>query len=235
MNISDKMLERLTYVTAITACAAWPVVILLAGILSKSLLNAFFLLIAGAVYLFGANKVLGLGSYDRKYSPLRFFYGACILTGLLVALIVLSGHSLGWMWALLFALQVAMFVLYIKMKTNEERILDTLWKEKRERESRVQMASQATNIQDYARALGLNVISSGGAVRDIHLSQFAGQLRCQHCNQIQAAREWPLNGDIFPFYYQKQAGKYNLKMTCPACGLDWYVAWDEDPGKMLPL
>jgi hypothetical protein len=69
----------------------------------------------------------------------------------------------------------------------------------------------------------------------MHISQFAGELPCQHCFKPQRAREWPINGDNVPFYYQKDPGNYSLKLTCPDCGKDWYVVWDQNPGPITPL
>lgn len=69
----------------------------------------------------------------------------------------------------------------------------------------------------------------------MHISQFAGQLICQNCFKPQKAREWPLSGDNVPFFYQKEPGNFSLKLTCPHCGEDWYVVWDENPGGISPL
>jgi Zn finger protein HypA/HybF involved in hydrogenase expression len=69
----------------------------------------------------------------------------------------------------------------------------------------------------------------------MHLSQFANELRCQHCSEVHGAKQWPANGDMVPFYYQKDAGRFSLAVTCPHCGKEWYVVWDENPGPIMPL
>jgi len=63
----------------------------------------------------------------------------------------------------------------------------------------------------------------------MHISQFTGELTCQHCWKPQQAEDWPINGDYVPFYYQKKPGNYSLKLTYPHCGRDWYVVWDANP------
>ena len=69
----------------------------------------------------------------------------------------------------------------------------------------------------------------------MHISQFAGELICQHCFKLNKANAWPANGDYVPFYYQKETGNYSLKITCPHCGKVWYVVWDDNPGPITPL
>jgi Zn finger protein HypA/HybF involved in hydrogenase expression len=69
----------------------------------------------------------------------------------------------------------------------------------------------------------------------IHISQFANELRCKHCGQINQASEWPERGDWVPFYHQDEPGRYTLTLTCPHCGKEWYVVWDDDPGPIKPL
>lgn len=69
----------------------------------------------------------------------------------------------------------------------------------------------------------------------MHISQFAGSLRCKHCGGTQRAETWPVSGDAVPFYYQDEPGNYTLELTCPHCGRRWYVVWDDNPGAFLPL
>lgn len=69
----------------------------------------------------------------------------------------------------------------------------------------------------------------------MHISEFANDLHCQHCWKAHGTKVWPVNGDYVAFYYQKEPGNYTLKLTCPHCGRDWYVVWDDDPGPMEPL
>jgi Zn finger protein HypA/HybF involved in hydrogenase expression len=69
----------------------------------------------------------------------------------------------------------------------------------------------------------------------MHLSEFANELRCQHCGETHGTKQWPVNGDMVPFYYQKEAGRYSLTVTCPHCGKEWNVVWDENPGPIMPL
>jgi hypothetical protein len=69
----------------------------------------------------------------------------------------------------------------------------------------------------------------------MHLSQFASELRCQHCGRMHGTRRWPEAGDYVPFYFQKERGNYSLDVACPHCAGTWYVVWDSDPGPMLPL
>jgi hypothetical protein len=69
----------------------------------------------------------------------------------------------------------------------------------------------------------------------MNASVFADKLRCAHCGETNAAKEWPANGDRVPFYYQREPGQFCLKLNCPHCKKDWYVAWDIDPGPAAPL
>ncbi len=69
----------------------------------------------------------------------------------------------------------------------------------------------------------------------MHISEFASQLSCPHCGKTHGTKEWPVNGDIVPFYYQEESGKHNLMVTCPHCGKKWYVVWDNNPGTIKPL
>ncbi len=69
----------------------------------------------------------------------------------------------------------------------------------------------------------------------MHISMFAGELRCRHCGQMHATDEWPERGDGVAFYYQDEPGRYSLTVSCPYCGKDWYIVWDDDPGPIMPL
>lgn len=69
----------------------------------------------------------------------------------------------------------------------------------------------------------------------MHISEFANQLWCPHCGKTHGTKEWPVGGDIVPFCFEKEPGNYSLRLTCPYCGRDWYVVWDEDPGPTRPL
>jgi DNA-directed RNA polymerase subunit RPC12/RpoP len=66
-------------------------------------------------------------------------------------------------------------------------------------------------------------------------SEFATKLSCQYCGKNHRAYEWPVNGDLVPFFYQKKPGKFNLEVTCPHCNKKWFVVWDEDPGRIEGL
>ncbi|MDH5703905.1 MAG: hypothetical protein OEY99_06790 [Aigarchaeota archaeon] len=69
----------------------------------------------------------------------------------------------------------------------------------------------------------------------MHISEFADKLPCVHCGKINRVKEWPVSGDYVPFYHQKEPGRYTLKVTCPHCGREWYVVWDDNPGPIKPL
>jgi hypothetical protein len=69
----------------------------------------------------------------------------------------------------------------------------------------------------------------------VHISRYADKLRCTHCGNVQQAREWPLRGDQTALYFQDDPGRYGIKLHFPQCGRDWYVAWDDDPGPIMPL
>lgn len=67
------------------------------------------------------------------------------------------------------------------------------------------------------------------------ISAFAGNLQCQYCASRHGTNFWPEHGDMVPFYFQKDPGKFSLKVSCPHCGRDWYVVWDQSPGEMRSL
>jgi len=68
-----------------------------------------------------------------------------------------------------------------------------------------------------------------------HMSQFANKLHCQYCGQQHGSKQWPVNGDAIPFYFQKEIGRYSLLVKCPSCGKEWYIVWDMDPGIIKTL
>jgi len=69
----------------------------------------------------------------------------------------------------------------------------------------------------------------------INISEFADKLICQYCYKTHGTKSWPVNGDMVPFYHQKEPGNYNLKVTCPYCKKEWYVVWDDNPGPIKSL
>jgi len=69
----------------------------------------------------------------------------------------------------------------------------------------------------------------------MHWSQFAGDLVCQYCFKKNQSKTWPVNGDMVPFYFQTDKGEFNLAVTCPLCGKEWYVVWDQNPGPIQTL
>ena len=69
----------------------------------------------------------------------------------------------------------------------------------------------------------------------MHISRFAHQLKCTHCEEFHGTDKWPVDGDMVPFYHQNKSGNFSLKVTCPHCGSDWYVVWDNNPGPIQPL
>ena len=233
MKIDEKLLVKIEPIAAVIAWIAWLIVIVLAGVLSHSIIYSLLMIAAGGVFIFGFLRYMDMSSYERWYSPKRFLYWASLAFGIILSLIILFNLKVGWTWVILIGLQLAAYLIYSQIKANEDRILNTLVEDKLNRERRVQMASQATNIHDYANALGLKVIRDRKT--QTHISQFAGDLKCQHCGKSQGAKEWPLSGDSVPFYYQKEPGNYSLKLTCPHCGKIWYVVWDNNPGTIIPL
>lgn len=69
----------------------------------------------------------------------------------------------------------------------------------------------------------------------MHISMFANELVCQHGHKIHGTEGWPTNGDMTPFFFQKQPSNHSLQTKCPHCKKDWYVVWDNDPGAIQPL
>ena len=65
-----------------------------------------------------------------------------------------------------------------------------------------------------------------------HISQFADKLQCIYCGKMCDSPIWPVSGDHFPFYYQKETGNYTLPIPCSHCGKEWFVVWDDNPGPM---
>lgn len=68
-----------------------------------------------------------------------------------------------------------------------------------------------------------------------HLSQFAGQLNCLHCDAVVSTNVWPLNGDAIPFYFEETPGAYSVEIKCSDCGNTSFVVWDECPGPIEKL
>lgn len=235
MKNSDKLLEKLMPFAIVIAAIAWLAVLIIAGLLSRSLLPSVLMTGAGAVFIFGFLKFTDMGSYDKEFSSRRYLYWLAMAIGLILALIILLNQGVGWIWVILAGLQLTVHIMFSQIKANEDRIINNLVEAKLNRERQTQMASQATNIYDYANALGLKVITSSDRKTPAHISQFAGALKCQHCGKSQEAKEWPLSGDSVPFYYQKDPGKYSLKLICPHCDKTWYVVWDNNPGSIIPL
>jgi len=240
MKISDEMLNELFPISAIIAGIAWLAAIVLTGFLYQSFLFPLVIVLACASFVFGFIKFLDMSSYDQKYSSLRFLYWFCMVAGLLLAAILLFGCQSTWMWLILCALQALPFAIYLQIQANENRILDALVEDKLDREQRAQRAARSTNIYDFAEALGLKIIRDNTSEKNentgtMNISQFAGNLPCQYCSKPQRAKEWPIKGDYVAFYYQKEPGNYSLKLTCPHCGKDWYVVWDDNPGAINPL
>jgi len=88
---------------------------------------------------------------------------------------------------------------------------------------------------DFGRKRGRSITHWGGEGIKMHVSQFANKLRCQYCGKVHSTREWPINGDATPFYFQDEPGRYTLKVSCPHCGKDWYVVWDDYPGPIKTI
>jgi hypothetical protein len=216
------------------AILSWIAAIIFMGVLSRSMLYTLLTIIACAIFVFGAIKFLGQRSYNTKN---RSLYWVLMLAGLLLALWTYSKIGRYWAALILAVVELVPMLLERQQKVNEDRHLDIhLYGRPQTDADRILRATQATNMRDYASALGLNYIPAGGAVeRPRATSQFASHLTCQHCSQPQSAKEWPANGDMVALYYQKEPGRFSLKMTCPNCGKDWYVVWDQDPGPFLPL
>jgi hypothetical protein len=234
MKISDKLLDKLILVTLALAALSWLAAIVIMGIISRSVLYTVLTVLAAAAGLFGLYKYLAQSSYERKMNSLTVLL---VGIGLILSVWTFSHIRLTWAWLILCLLQILPLVFLRQSKINEDRRMDIhLYGRPQTDADRIRRATQATNMRDYASALGLNYIPAGGAaVRPRATSQFASHLTCQHCHQPQPAREWPVNGDMVAIYYQKEPGRYSLKMTCPHCGKDWYVVWDQDPGQILPL
>lgn len=68
-----------------------------------------------------------------------------------------------------------------------------------------------------------------------HLSQFAGELECLHCDALVRSKVWPLNGDSVAFYFENAPGAHSVEINCEACGNRWFVVWDEYPGPIETL
>lgn len=66
-------------------------------------------------------------------------------------------------------------------------------------------------------------------------SDMAKELRCAYCYKPNNAKEWPLNGDHVPFFYENEPGEFSVKIHCSECNKDWYVIWDYDPGQIVAV
>ena len=69
----------------------------------------------------------------------------------------------------------------------------------------------------------------------MHISQSANNLTCQHCWKRDGNSQQPVNGDFVPYHRHKDPGGFDLPLTCPHCGKQWYVVWDQDPGPVRKL
>jgi len=230
------LLGKLGLITLTIAALSWLAAIITVGVLSKSILYITLIVIGCPAFIFGYINYMMMDNYDRKYKGRRYLYYLSMGVGVIMAYWTMTHVKIFWAWAALCLLQILPIYIFQKQETFNNRIMDNTAARQPNREDRVTMASRATNMRDYASALGLNYIpASRPVVRPLTTSQFAARLTCQHCSQPQAAREWPVNGDMVPFYSQKEPGKYSLKITCLNCGKDWYLAWDQDPGQFMPL
>ena len=224
----------LILVTLCLALLSWIAAIVLVGVLTRSFLYAFLALLAAAASLFGLYKYMVQPFYEKDFNSLTV-----LMLGIGLALgfwVFYKIHHI-WVWGIVGILLLIPLYLERQSKIREDRRMDIhLYGKPQTDADRIARANQATNMREYASALGLNYIpASGPVIRPRHASQFAASLNCVHCSERQAAREWPANGDAVPFYFQKEPGKFTLKLVCPKCGKDWYVAWDQDPGQILPL
>lgn len=64
---------------------------------------------------------------------------------------------------------------------------------------------------------------------EVHPYRYTKQLACEQCGKMVETKEWPARGDRVDFFFMKSAGGYNIKMTCPHCGNEWYVSWGDNP------
>jgi hypothetical protein len=233
-KLQQKTNNLIILVTLALAVLSWVAAIVLMGVLSGFSLYTVTTIFAAAAGLFGLYKYMVQSAYDRNINGLTVLLMGL---GLILALWTFNHIHLAWAWLVLCLLQVLPVIFMRQDKINENRRMDIhLYGRPQTDADRIAMASQATNMRDYASAMGLTYIpASGPVVHPSAASQFAARLTCAHCSQPQAASQWPVNGDMVPFYNQKEPGKHSLKMTCPNCGKDWYVTWDQNPGQILPL
>ena len=233
-NFLQKNFGSIILVTLVLAVLSWIGAIVLVGVLSRSLLYILLTVIAAGACLFGLYKYLEQSSYEKGINPVTLLLMGF---GLILAAWPFYQIHLTWVWLVVCVLQVLPILLMRLDKINEDRRMDVhLYGRPQTDADRIARATQATTMRDYASALGLNYIpdtSTSASLRS-H-SQFASSLHCQYCLQPHPAREWPINGDMVAMYFQKEPGRYALKMSCPNCSKDWYVVWDQDPGQILPL
>lgn len=229
----QKNIEKFILVTLILAALSWIAAIVIIWIISRSLLYILLTVLAAAASLFGLYKYLEQSSYERDINRLTLLLMGF---GLVLALWTYNHYHLVWVWLVICVLQVLPFLLLRQDKIYEDRRMDNYMAAIQTDANRVARATQATTMQDYASALGLSYIPDSSTTASLRSqSQFASSLHCQYCHQPQSARDWPINGDMLAMYFQKEPGRYSLKMTCAKCGRDWYVVWDQDPGQILPL
>jgi len=69
----------------------------------------------------------------------------------------------------------------------------------------------------------------------MHYSEFANKLNCYNCGKTHGTKNWPIRGDLVPFYSEDTPGNFTLPVVCPHCGHKWYVVWDDNPGPIKPL
>ncbi|MFH2038499.1 MAG: hypothetical protein ABIJ65_03590 [Chloroflexota bacterium] len=229
----QKNIEKFILVTLILAALSWIAAIVIIWIISRSLLHILLIVLAAAAGLFGLYKYLEQSSYERDINRLSLLLMGF---GLILAAWTFYQIHFTWVWLIVCLLQVLPFLLIRQDKFYEDLLMDGYLAAIQTDADRVARATRATTMQDYASALGLSYIPDRSTTAGLRShSQFASSLHCQYCHQPQHAREWPVNGDIQAMYFQKEPGRYSLKMTCAKCGKDWYVVWDQDPGQILPL
>lgn len=230
MKISEDLLNKLVLASMGIAAVAWLAAVIGMGFLSRSVLYTLLTVVACAVFVFGFLNTISWDMYNS--SSKRYLYWLSMGVGIVLAYWTFQKMHLVWAWAVLCVLQIIPLWLNRQSNIIKDRQMSAYMAAKYpSRADQILMATQATNMEEYARALGLNYIPARpSTARRQVVSQFAANLTCQHCSQRHAADEWPANGDAIPFYFQKTPGRYSLKVTCPHCGKDWYVVWDQNPG-----
>jgi hypothetical protein len=172
MKISDKTMDKMFAVVFIAAAAAWLAVIVISGIITHSWTSALKVAAACGLYLFGYYSYLNINSYKRDSSSKRFLYWGLMAAGLIFAGILLFRMNTGWMWIVLAILQIFPLIVDRMISKNVTKELAEQ-RQRHTREQKVQMVSQATNIRDFASALGMNVIDLRSA-EEKNIQQRAG-------------------------------------------------------------